>query len=202
MRTNLVIALTALCASIACGQDDIKKEKTKTEAQPVNIIIETSLGNMHLTLDAEKAPITVSNFLAYVDQKFYDNTIFHRVIPNFMIQGGGFVVGMEQKKTNPPIKNEANNGLKNDRGTIAMARTAAPDSATSQFFINHRDNRALNRPNPDGHGYAVFGKVTEGLDVLDKIAEVQTGNSGMHQNVPIDPVIIKSIHRALVATAQ
>ena len=162
------------------------------------VIIETSLGTMKAVLDEEKAPLTVANFLRYVDAGFYNGTIFHRVIPNFMIQGGGFTPDMRQKATQAPVKNEAANGLKNDRGTLAMARTMVVDSATSQFFINHRNNDFLNfrSPDPSGFGYAVFGKLTEGLDVLDRIAAVPTGNAGPHQDVPREPVVIASIRRA------
>ena len=163
-----------------------------------SVTIETSLGTMKADLDEEKAPLTVANFLRYVDAGFYDGTIFHRVIPGFMIQGGGFTPDMRQKATQAPVKNEAANGLKNDRGTLAMARTMVVDSATSQFFINHRDNDFLNfrAPNPSAFGYAVFGKLTAGLDVLDRIAAVPTGNAGPHQNVPREPVVIVSIRRA------
>ena len=157
--------------------------------------IETSMGSITLELDDAKAPVTVANFLAYAKDGHYDGTIFHRVIPNFMIQGGGFTKEMDQKKTNDPIKNEADNGLKNLRGTIAMARTMVVDSATSQFFINLVDNGFLDfrGPHPSMYGYAVFGKVTSGMDVVDKIAAVRTGNHGMHQNVPVEPVTIKKV---------
>ncbi len=159
------------------------------------VLIDTTFGNIELELDADKAPVTVENFMAYVADEFYNGTIFHRVIPNFMIQGGGFEKGMVQKPTRDPIKIEADNGLANDRGTIAMARTNVPDSATSQFFINHRDNAFLNHtaPTPQGWGYAVFGKVTQGMDVVDKIAAVQTGNEAGHADVPVEPVIINAI---------
>ena len=149
------------------------------------------LGNITIELDAEKAPVTVANFLEYVNKGHYDGTIFHRVIPGFMIQGGGFVPGMDQKPTAAEIKNEADNGLRNDRGTIAMARTQAVDSAASPFFINHKDNGFLNHGGRD-FGYAVFGKVVRGMDVVDRIAKVRTGNRGMHQNVPVEPVLILS----------
>ena len=163
-----------------------------------SVTIETSLGTMKADLDEEKAPLTVANFLRYVDAGFYDGTIFHRVIPGFMIQGGGFTPDMRQKATQAPVKNEAANGLRNDCGTLAMARTMVVDSATSQFFINHRDNDFLNfrAPNPSAFGYAVFGKLSDGLDVLDRIAAVPTGNAGPHQNVPREPVVIVSIRRA------
>ena len=159
------------------------------------VTMETSMGKIELELDDVKAPKTVANFIAYVKAAHYDGTIFHRVIPNFMIQGGGFNKEMDQKKTNDPIKNEADNGLKNLRGTIAMARTMVVDSATSQFFINLVDNGFLDfrGPHPSMYGYAVFGKVTSGMDVVDKIAAVRTGNHGMHQNVPVEPVTIKKV---------
>ncbi len=159
------------------------------------VTMETSMGKIELELDDAKAPKTVANFIAYVKAAHYDGTIFHRVIPNFMIQGGGFTKEMDQKKTNDPIKNEADNGLKNLRGTIAMARTMVVDSATSQFFINLVDNGFLDfrGPHPSMYGYAVFGKVTSGMDVVDKIAAVRTGNHGMHQNVPVEPVTIKKV---------
>ena len=139
------------------------------------------------------APNTVNNFISLVKKGFYDGLIFHRVIKGFMIQGGGFTPAMEEKKTGKPIQNEAKNGLKNQRGTIAMARRPDPHSATAQFFINHKDNSMLDYPGHDGWGYAVFGKVTQGLDIVDKIAKVPTGNSGMHQNVPTQPIIIQSV---------
>ena len=152
----------------------------------------TGYGVITLELDAAKAPKSVENFLAYVNKGHYNNTIFHRVIPGFMIQGGGFEPGMTQKGTDAPIENEANNGLKNANYTVAMARTGNPDSATSQFFINVKDNAMLNAPSPDGHGYAVFGKVVEGTAVVDKIKAVATGNKGPHQNVPNTPITINS----------
>jgi peptidyl-prolyl cis-trans isomerase B (cyclophilin B) len=150
---------------------------------------------MTLELDADNAPKTVENFLAYVSSGFYDGTIFHRVINNFMIQGGGFTTDMEQKPTQAPVDNEANNGLKNERGTISMARTQDPHSATAQFFINVQDNDFLNHTgeNMQGWGYTVFGKVAQGEEVLDKIRCVQTGSQGGHQDVPTDPIIIESI---------
>ena len=162
------------------------------------VSIETSLGTMKAELYEDKAPQTVANFLAYADEGFYDGTVFHRVIPGFMIQGGGFTPDMEQKKTKPPIKNEARNGLKNERGTLAMARTSVVDSATSQFFVNHRDNGFLDftAPTAQGWGYAVFGKLTEGFDVLDRIAAVETGRAGYFENVPNTPVVILSVKRA------
>ena len=161
------------------------------------ILMETSLGNIKIELDQAKAPITVKNFLSYVDEKFYDGTIFHRVIGNFMIQGGGFTAEMQQKRTKPPIKNEAGNGLKNMRGTIVMARTNVVDSATAQFFINVVDNDFLDHQNttPQGFGYAVFGKVIEGMDVVDKIKAVKTGSKMGFSDVPAETVVIKSVKR-------
>ena len=155
--------------------------------------LHTNHGVITLELDAEKAPVTVANFLAYVESGHYNNTVFHRVIDGFMIQGGGFEPGMNQKPTGEQIKNEADNGLKNERGTIAMARTQAPHSATAQFFINVADNAFLNHTSPDlqGWGYCVFGKVSEGMDVVDAIRKVKTGSSGFHQDVPKEDVIIE-----------
>ena len=157
------------------------------------IKLHTNFGVIALDLDAEKAPETVKNFLAYAEAGHYDNTIFHRVIDGFMIQGGGFEPGMKQKPCKTPIKNEADNGLKNDAYTIAMARTGDPHSATAQFFINVADNDFLNfkLPSGNGWGYCVFGKVVEGTEVVDKIKGVKTGNSGFHQDVPKDDVIIE-----------
>ena len=152
----------------------------------------TSMGDIVVELNPAKAPKTVENFLKYVADKHYDGTIFHRVIDGFMIQGGGFTPDMVQKPMRPPIPLEATNGLKNDTYTIAMARTNVPDSATAQFFINVKDNAMLNAPQPDGHGYAVFGKVVSGTEVVDKIKGVPTGNKGPFQNVPTTPVVITS----------
>ena len=155
--------------------------------------MKTNQGTIVLELDAAKAPVTVANFVQYVKEGFYNGTIFHRVIDGFMIQGGGFEPGMKEKSTHSPIQNEAKNGLKNATGTIAMARTNNPNSATAQFFINLVDNRMLDYPNPDGAGYAVFGKVTQGMEVVQKIAKVRTGNAGFHQNVPATPIVIESV---------
>jgi len=159
------------------------------------VLMTTTVGPITLELDADNAPKTVENFLSYVSNGFYDGTIFHRVIDNFMIQGGGFDADMSQKETGAPIENEANNGLKNLRGSIAMARTQDPHSATAQFFINVKDNDFLNHTgeNMQGWGYAVFGKVAEGEDVLDKIRCVQTGSQAGHQDVPVEPIIIESV---------
>ncbi|WP_233881376.1 peptidylprolyl isomerase [Paraburkholderia flagellata] len=155
--------------------------------------LHTNHGVIKLELNAEKAPKTVANFLNYVKSGHYDGTVFHRVIDGFMIQGGGFDAGMQQKPTEAPIENEANNGLKNERGSIAMARTNDPHSASAQFFINVADNDFLNHssPTPQGWGYAVFGKVVEGLEVVDKIKKVKTGSKGFHQDVPVDDVVIE-----------
>lgn len=154
--------------------------------------LKTSMGDIVIELNDAKAPKSAANFLQYVRDKHYDGTVFHRVIDGFMIQGGGMDANMSEKPTRAPIPLEASNGLKNDRGTIAMARTGNPNSATSQFFINVVNNDMLNAPKPDGHGYAVFGKVIKGMDVVDKIRAVATGNRGMHQNVPTTPVTILS----------
>ena len=160
-----------------------------------NVLMQITVGSLTLELDSESAPKTVENFLTYIEDGFYDGTIFHRVIDNFMIQGGGFTAEMEQKETRAPIENEANNGLKNDRGAIAMARTQDPHSATAQFFINVQDNDFLNHTgeNIQGWGYAVFGRLTDGEDVLDKIRCVQTGGQAGHQDVPVEPIIIESV---------
>lgn len=165
---------------------------TAAAAAP-NVEIQTSMGKVVIELDSEKAPVTVKNFLQYAKDGFYNGTIFHRVMDGFMIQGGGFTKDMDQKTTGKPVANEARNGLKNSRGTIAMARMQDPHSATAQFFINHRDNAALDSPSRDGWGYAVFGKVTQGMDIVDSIAKVPTGNRSGHQNVPLDPVVIESV---------
>lgn len=165
------------------------------------VILHTNLGDIKLALNAEKAPITVENFLTYCKNGFYDNTIFHRVIDGFMIQGGGMESGMKEKNTNAPIQNEAANGLSNKRGTIAMARTSDPHSATAQFFINVADNSFLDHRSKEMFGktvvqewgYAVFGEVVEGMDVVDKIKGVKTGNKGFHQDVPKDDVVIHSV---------
>ena len=157
--------------------------------------MQTTMGDIILDLDAEKAPVTVENFLAYVESGFFDGTIFHRVIKNFMIQGGGFTAKMDEKKTKPSIKNEAGNGLKNGKGTIAMARTQVVDSATSQFFINVANNDFLDHrdKSPNGYGYAVFGKVREGIEIVEAISKLDTGNAGFHQDVPRQPVIIEKV---------
>ncbi|NOY67455.1 MAG: peptidyl-prolyl cis-trans isomerase [Gammaproteobacteria bacterium] len=161
----------------------------------MNISMKTNFGTITLELYPEKAPITVKNFVSYIEDGFFNGTIFHRVIPGFMIQGGGFVSGMTQKDTKDNIKNEADNGLSNDTGTIAMARTPDPDSASSQFFINLKDNSFLNysAPTPQGWGYCVFGKVTSGMDIVASIEKTATSSAGMHQDVPVDDVIIEEV---------
>ena len=175
------IALTAIFSVASVQAQDAPKVK-----------LSTSMGDIVVQLDPAKAPKTVENFLGYVKDKTYDGTVFHRVIDGFMIQGGGYTADLIPKPTKAPIPLEANNGLKNDTYTIAMARSGNPNSATSQFFINVKDNAMLNAPSPDGHGYAVFGKVVEGTAVVDKIKAVATGNKGPHQNVPTTPVTINS----------
>lgn len=166
--------------------------QTVSDAKPVKIVMETSKGTIELELDAAKAPISVANFVKYVKKGHYDGLVFHRVIPDFMIQGGGFSPDMQQKETDGNIENEAKNGLKNVKGSIAMARTPNPHSASSQFFINLKDNSFLDYPGQDGWGYCVFGKVTKGLDVVDVIAAVPTGRKGQHGDVPLEPVVIKT----------
>jgi len=186
MLKKIILALTL---SLSLGATAVAFAADKNP----QVLMETSLGNIRIELFPKEAPISVNNFLAYVKESFYNGTVFHRVIDGFMIQGGGFTTDFKQKQTHAPIKNEATNGLKNDRGTIAMARTGAPDSATSQFFINVVNNNGLNRPQPDGFGYAVFGKVVEGMDVVDKIKATKTGFYKGFQDVPEIPVVIKSV---------
>ena len=158
-----------------------------------SVLMTTNKGNITVELDADKAPKTVANFLDYVNKGHFTNTIFHRVIKDFMIQGGGFEPGMKQKTTDATVENEAKNGLKNDKYTIAMARTSAPHSASAQFFINTKNNDFLNYPGQDGWGYAVFGKVTSGTEIVDEINGVRTSRSGMHSDVPVEPVIIEKV---------
>jgi peptidyl-prolyl cis-trans isomerase B (cyclophilin B) len=157
------------------------------------VLITTNMGNITAELDDAKAPKSVANFIDYANKGHYNNTIFHRVIPDFMVQGGGFEPGMKQKPAPQTVENEANNGLKNSKYTLAMARTSDPHSASAQFFINTKDNSFLDYPGQDGWGYAVFGKVTEGNDVVDQINKVKTGRSGMFSDVPNDPVIIEKV---------
>ncbi|MFT8211125.1 MAG: peptidylprolyl isomerase A [Symbiopectobacterium sp.] len=181
-----LVSLTMFSSSVMMSSAIAAPAATTTR-----VLLTTSEGNIELALDNQKAPVSVKNFVEYVNSGFYNGTTFHRVIPGFMVQGGGFVDEMKQKATNPPIKNEADNGLRNLRGTIAMARTAEKDSATSQFFINVADNAFLDHGQRD-FGYAVFGKVVKGMDVADKISQVQTTNVGPYQNVPSKPIVIKS----------
>jgi peptidyl-prolyl cis-trans isomerase A (cyclophilin A) len=192
-RGTAFVLTGLLVLGLLVASPAVRGASTETGGKPV-VVLETSQGNIEIELDPQKAPVTVENFLAYVDAGFYDGTIFHRVIPGFMIQGGGFDPSMTQKPTRAPIKNEADNGLRNDRGTIAMARTQAKDSATAQFFINVKDNDFLNHGGRD-FGYAVFGHVVKGMDVVDKIAAVPTANRGMYQNVPVEPVVIEKARR-------
>jgi peptidyl-prolyl cis-trans isomerase A (cyclophilin A) len=175
----------ALCAGLVAFNGAYAQNAPKVKFQ-------TTLGDFTVELYPDKAPKTVENFLQYVNDKQYDGTVFHRVMDNFMVQGGGMTADMKEKPTRAPIVLEARNGLRNDRGSIAMARTANPNSATAQFFINVVDNQGLNAPQPDGYGYAVFGKVVAGMDVVDKIRLTPTGNKGMYQNVPLTPVTINS----------
>jgi peptidyl-prolyl cis-trans isomerase A (cyclophilin A) len=163
-----------------------------TQEAAHKVLFQTTAGSFTVEVYPDKAPKTVENFLQYVKDKHYNGTIFHRVIPNFMVQGGGFTSNMQQKPTRAPVPLEANNKLKNDRGTIAMARTSDPNSATAQFFINVVDNQNLNAPRPDGYGYTVFGKVLQGMDTIDKIRSMPTTSAGMYQDVPQTPIVINS----------
>jgi peptidyl-prolyl cis-trans isomerase B (cyclophilin B) len=188
VRRAAVISLIAAALPFAAAA-----QTCNPKGNAVKVKLTTSMGPIVLELNREKAPVSVDNFVKYVESGHYNGTIFHRVIDGFMVQGGGFTKDMQQKPTNAAIKNEANNGLKNENYTVAMARTGVRDSATAQFFINVKDNEFLNYSgeSPQGWGYAVFGKVVEGKDVVDKIKKVATGNKGMHQNVPNDPVVIE-----------
>lgn len=184
-----------MIAVLLAGMSMTMGTQSMAETANPRVTVETSKGSIVLELDPAKAPLTVENFLSYANDGFYDGTIFHRVIPGFMIQGGGFTPGMNQKATRAPVRNEANNGLRNDVGTIAMARTPDPHSATAQFFINVSDNDFLNftGENPRGWGYAVFGRVVEGMEVVEAIVSVPTGNRGGHQDVPREDVVINSV---------
>lgn len=184
IRQTLSIVITA-CASFAVP--------VHAAGMQPKVLVKTSAGEFTVTLEAEKAPATVKNFLQYVSDKHYDGTIFHRVIDGFMVQGGGFTAAMQEKTTRGPIALETGNGLKNNRGTIAMARTMNPNSATAQFFINVVDNPNLNAPSPDGYGYAVFGTVTKGMDTVDKIRKSPTGFKNGYSDVPVTPITIQSI---------
>jgi cyclophilin family peptidyl-prolyl cis-trans isomerase len=192
MRSLLAAALLSLLTCVPAYAADAGAKTQK--GKPVNITMETSLGTIKLELDAAKAPDTVANFVQYAKSGHFDGLVFHRVIKGFMIQGGGYDEGFKQRPTKAPIKNEAKNGLKNLRGTIAMARTGDPHSASSQFFINHKDNGFLDYPGQDGWGYCVFGKVTEGMDVVDKIASTETGPiPPFGRDVPVTAVVIKKV---------
>jgi peptidyl-prolyl cis-trans isomerase A (cyclophilin A) len=193
---SLRALLRCACATLALGAATlIAPAALAADPAPANaapqVKFETSQGAFTVEVYPDRAPKTVANFLQYVADKHYDGTIFHRVVPGFVVQGGGYTRDMAQKPTRAPVVNEAKNGLTNKRGTIAMARLPDPNSATSQFFVNTADNRALNFPSPDGYGYAVFGKVTEGMDVIDKIEAAPTGNAGGMQGVPVTPIIIE-----------
>lgn len=192
-----VAALLSACQPNTSSESNTAAQQQPTAPQPANpvVVLTTSMGTISIELDATHAPLSTSNFLAYVDKKFYDGTIFHRVIPGFMAQGGGFTQDMTEKPTDAPIHNESTNGLKNLRGTISMARTSNPDSATSQFFLNFVDNGALDAPPDGGPGYAVFGKIISGMDVLDKMAQVPTTTKGEYENVPAQPIILISARR-------
>lgn len=189
----LCVVISGACSAMSTPP---AKEGENMSKNP-RVIMETSKGRITIELYPDKAPITVQNFLSYVDSGLYDGTIFHRVIPGFMVQGGGFEKGMQEKLTNAPIKNEAGNGLLNDRGTVAMARTSVVDSATSQFFINVADNTFLNHRDDtaQGYGYCVFGKVVDGMDVADAISKVQTTTSGHYEDVPVEDVLILSARK-------
>ncbi len=188
---GIVIGVLALIAIVISVTQSFAADKN-----PV-VVVETSLGTLKIELYEDKAPITVKNFLAYTDDKFFDGTLWHRVIPDFMIQGGGFEPGLKEKQTKDMIKNESFNGLKNERGTVAMARTPKADSATAQFFVNLKNNDFLDKAKAkDGVGYCVFGKVVEGMDVVDKIAQVETHDVDMNEAVPVKDILIKSVRRA------
>jgi len=194
----LVVVLAAILSLVLFPTTKGTKSMNDETADNPRVLIETTMGNITIELDAKNAPNSSANFLAYMEDGYFVDTIFHRVIPNFMIQGGGITADMQDKPgIRAPIENEANNGLKNDRGTLAMARTGDPHSATSQFFINHSDNAFLNfsSESSQGWGYAVFGKVTDGMDVIDAMAKVETGNMGSHQDVPVDIITITGVSR-------
>jgi peptidyl-prolyl cis-trans isomerase B (cyclophilin B) len=201
MKKNLLpilAVLTAILSLVLFPNLKGNEPMNETSADNPTVLLETTMGNITIELDMQNAPNTSENFLAYVDDGYFIDTTFHRVIPNFMVQGGGITADMSDKPSKlPAIQNEANNGLTNDRGTLAMARTGDPHSATSQFFINHADNTFLNftSESMQGWGYAVFGKVTEGMDIVDAMAKVATGDNGGHQNVPVDTITITGASR-------
>lgn len=185
-------SVVALAVAGLIGLSQAQEPKAESNPNLVKISLETTKGPIELELDAGKAPLTVANFVKYVKAGHYNGLIFHRVIPGFMIQAGGFTPEMQEKRTGESIQNEAKNGLRNLRGSIAMARTPDPHSASAQFFINLKDNSFLDYPGSDGWGYCVFGKVTKGLETVDSIAQAETGRKGMHGDVPLDPIVIKS----------
>lgn len=192
--TKMTLSLiTSTALALGAYADASVRKQCADEKNPC-VVFNTSKGKIVLQLNGEKAPVSTKNFLQYTDEGFYDDTIFHRVIGNFVIQGGGFTKDMTQKKTNAPINNESQNGLSNARGSISMARTSAPHSATSQFYINLRDNTNLDAQ-PGGFGYAVFGKVIKGMDVVDAIAGVSTGSARGHRDVPTDTIVLKKVER-------
>ena len=194
----IAVVLAAILSLALYPKTEGDKPMNETTTGNPIVLIETTMGNITIELDLQNAPNSSENFLAYVDDGYFVDTIFHRVIPGFMVQGGGVTADMQDKSSKrPPIENEANNGLKNDRGTLAMARTGDPHSATSQFFINHADNAFLNftAESMQGWGYAVFGKVTEGMDIVDEIAQVATGDKAGHQNVPVETITISGVSR-------
>jgi cyclophilin family peptidyl-prolyl cis-trans isomerase len=195
MKRLLTAVLAALILALPTGAVPLPDEAGPKDKF---VVIETSMGSIKIELFPDKAPKTVENFLAYVDARFYEGTLFHRVIPNFMIQGGGLTANLDVKATTrAPVVNESKNGLSNVRGTISVARMVDPDSGTSQFFINVIDNKNLDRANfNDGAGYCVFGQVVDGMDVVDKIRDVATGNRGVHSNVPVQDVVIKAVRRS------
>ena len=192
-RIRVEVVCVVLCISALLSACVHMPDQQREREDRMQVEIDTSMGVIRVALATEQAPKTVANFLTYVRNGHYTETIFHRVMDGFMIQGGGFTADMQQKPANTSVENEAANGLSNQRGTIAMARTSDPHSASAQFFINVNDNTFLNYPGQDGWGYCVFGEVVAGMDVVDQIKGVATGNAGMHQNVPIEPVLIQAI---------
>jgi cyclophilin family peptidyl-prolyl cis-trans isomerase len=197
VKSILFVSGACLVILLFASQAGTAPAPFKPTNSPDVVVMDTSLGKIKLKLYAKQAPLTVANFLRYVDERFYDNTILHRVIPKFVLQGGGLDTSFQTKKTHKPIKNESSNGLSNKRGTIACARAAAPDSATSQFYINLKDNTFLDSGKAGNKsGYCVFAEVIEGMDVVDKIAAVKTGQRGIHRDVPVQSVVIQSVRRA------
>jgi peptidyl-prolyl cis-trans isomerase A (cyclophilin A) len=197
MKRNLLLLTLFVISNFTIAKPLPRLAPPAAALSGSRVLMETSEGKIVIELYTDKAPLTTANFLAYVDERFFDGTIFHRVIPDFMIQGGGLQPGMREKPGRAPVKNEAANGLSNERGTLAAARTSVPDSATSQFFINVKDNKYLDRANsPDKVGYTVFGRVVEGMDVVDRITQVKTTSKDQHANVPERDVVVLSVRRA------